>query len=429
MASTGSSAQQREELIDAKAAMALLGIKPQTLYAYVSRGLIRAVNNPGSKASLYYRQDLDALRLRGRTREAARGTAERSLRVGGDAVLQTTITGITPQGPLYRGLLATDLALHGRPFESVVELLCTGTLPARSIPWAVLAPPEPFASFARAIAATAPSNNPRRIFALAIESLASCQGANAELHAGAAILAARQIIQVMTAAAGTLRERPAFEIPRAGETLAALLTRAIGAPADGPVAEVVNTALIVCADHELAPSTFAARIAASAGADLYSCIGSALGAFEGLQTGLGCDLAEALLRECSSPARYAEALRAVAERKQPLPGYNHALYPEGDPRAAFLFDLVRRAGPAAPRGAFVLGCIKAARDKLNASPGLSVAMAAVAVAFDLVPRSAGALMAIGRTAGWVAHAFEQRMAGFLVRPRAEYVGPQVSRPL
>src|SRR4051794_23645877 len=105
---------RRDDLVDAKAALALLGIKPQTLYAYVSRGLIRAVTQPGVKANLCYRQDLESLQQRGRTHGARRSIAEGSLRVGGSAILQTSITALTPQGPRYRGVAATDLAQMGR---------------------------------------------------------------------------------------------------------------------------------------------------------------------------------------------------------------------------------------------------------------------------------------------------------------------------
>lgn len=416
-----------DDLIDSAAALALLGVKPQTLYAYVSRGLIRAVNRPGSKSSLYYRQDLESLQMRGRTRGAARNVAERSLRLGGSAVLQTTITLISAQGPRYRGVLATDLAHMGRPFEDCAELLWSGVLPVQSVPWVRLQLPDAFGAFASAIGSTAEANNMRRLFTLCIEALASCAGAHAELKAGASVLAARQLIQVMACACGYVRSPAVFEWPNGDEQVARSLCRSLGIEPTAEVEQSINAALIICADHELAPSTFAARIAASAGADVYSCVSSALGAFEGMHTGLGCDMAEDLLHQSDSPEQYVEALRGIAQRKLPLPGYNHALYPDGDPRGAFLLSLLRsavrsgrRAQPGAER---VLACISAAREKLNAVPTLSLGLAAMSVAFDFPLRSAGAIMVLGRSAGWVAHVLEQRLAGFLVRPRAEYVGP------
>ncbi len=420
---------QPKELVDAKAAMALLGVKPQTLYAYVSRGLIRAVSAPpGSKGSLYYRQDLESLQMRGRTVGLARNTAQRALRVGGDAVMQTAITAITREGPRYRGVLAVDLAHMGRSFEDCVELLWGGVLPTQSVRWAPQPPPQSFDGFLDAIAATAKANNTRRLFSLCVEALASCNGANAELKAGASVLAARQVLQVLVSALGFLRKQPRFEPVREGASFAECLCRSLDLEPSTDTVQVLDAALIICADHELAPSTFATRIAASAGADIYSCVSSALGAFEGMFTGLGCDLAEEMLREFDTSAKYVERLRQIALRKQPLPGYNHALYPDGDPRAGFLLSVLQSRAQKNKRAELALASIRAARSKLDAVPSLSVGLAGLVVALGLPARSAGALMALGRTAGWAAHVFEQRLAGFLVRPRAEYVGPAALPP-
>lgn len=425
---TAETPRANEGLVDAKTALELLGVKPQTLYAYVSRGLIRAVNRAENNQSLYHREDIDALRLRGRTRAGHRNTAQRSLHVGGDAVMQTSTTQLTQQGPLYRGIPAIELAQEGRPLEDVAELLWTGVLPLHTVWWDVPALPDHFQAIMTAVAAGASNSSTRRVLSLSVEALALCNGRDAELRIGAAAgLAGRQVLQVMTGALGLLGARPAFRLPESGVPLSRAAALTLGAADADIVIEALNGALVICADHELAPSTFAARIAASVGADIYSCVSCALGGFEGSQTGFGCDRAEELLRESSTPARYAAALKTVANRKQPLPGYNHPLYPEGDPRAAFLLATVRRLGSRAAKGAFVLDCVKAARDQLNASPGLGVGLAGLALAMDLPPRSAGALMALGRCVGWTAHIFEQRLAGFLVRPSAEYVGPAAAQ--
>ncbi|GAB7541144.1 hypothetical protein CS8_008070 [Cupriavidus sp. 8B] len=104
------------ELIDARAAMAMLGIKSQTLYSYVSRGFIRAVSAPpGSKGSLYYRQDVEVLQMRRRKDRPRVQMAQRALRIGGEPVLKSTITAITNEGPVYRGLPAIELARSGVP--------------------------------------------------------------------------------------------------------------------------------------------------------------------------------------------------------------------------------------------------------------------------------------------------------------------------
>ena len=177
---TTASQKVEEDLVEVKTAAAMLGVKAQTLYSYVSRGLIRAVSAPpGSKGSLYYKQDIEALQMKGRSALGARNTAQRAMRTGGDPVMQSAITAITPDGPLYRGVLAVDLARMRRPFEDCVELLWGGTLPAQSMTWTPQPLPDSFNEFVEAISKTASSNNTRRLFSLSIEALASCRGSNA----------------------------------------------------------------------------------------------------------------------------------------------------------------------------------------------------------------------------------------------------------
>ncbi len=416
-----------DELVDAKTALQQLGVKPQTLYAYVSRGLIRSVARAGSQQSLYHRQDIEALRMRGRSQAGHRNTAERSLHVGGDAVMQTSITKITGHGPLYRGLSAVELAQQRRPLEDVAELLWGGVLPLQTVWWDAPVLPASFQTITNAIGAAVDGSNSRRILSLCIEAHAMCAGADAERRLGGSVLVGRHLLQVMAGALGYLRTRPRFMTPPDNAPLGRSVLLALEASDSPQVSQAIDGALIMCADHELAPSTFAARIAASTGADIHSCVCSALGAFEGAQTGFGTDRAEELLRECSTPTRYVAALRAIAERKQPLPGFNHPLYPDGDPRAAYLLSVIRELGALYPNGPCVLDCVRMARTQLNAAPALGIALAGLVVTLELPLRSAGVLMALGRCVGWIAHVFEQRLNGLLVRPRAEYVDPEMTR--
>lgn len=414
--------EQPPDLVDARTAMATLGVKAQTLYAYVSRGLIRSINPEKRKASLYYREDVEALQMRGRTRRATDNAAQRALRMGGGAVMQTAITEMTSLGPRYRGQLAADLAIGGRTFEQCAELLWSGLLPPASASWEAPGKREAFPQFVRVLRMTAPANSSRRLLALAVEAWASCLGADPEMAAKAPIIAARDVIHVMTGCIGLLRARPAFVPARSGQSIAEGLARSLGISTGDDNVRVLNAALVLCADHELAPATFAARIAASAGADIHSCINSALGAFEGMSTGLGCDLAEQYLRESKTPKAYVATLARVARQKHPLPGFNHALYPHGDPRAKVLLELIGQGRKLSGDAALAIRCVNAARDELGAQASLGVALGVLAIAFDHPARTPAAVMALGRCAGWIAHIYEQRMAGFLVRPRAKYVG-------
>ena len=110
--------------------------------------------------------------------------------------------------------------------------------------------------------------------------------------------------------------------------------------------DLLRCALILCADHELNTSTFAARVAASTGADLYACLSAAVAAFSGPLHGGASEQVEWLVREAGSPAG---AITAVAERMRRgelLPGFGHPLYPGGDPRVPPLLQRAVSLGRA-----------------------------------------------------------------------------------
>ncbi len=412
----------KPDLIDAHAAMEALGVKAQTLYAYVSRGLIRSVNPERRKASLYYREDVEALQMRGRTKRANDNVAQRALRVGGGAVMQTAITAITDRGPSYRGHLAIDLAIGGRSFEQCAELLWSGLLPASEPRWGAPVASSQFTTIVNAVRTAAPGNSSRRLLSLVVEAWACSLGPDPEISARAPILAARDAIAVMANSLGLLRARPTYVQGRNEQSIAERLARSLGISATDDNVSMLNAALVLCADHELAPATFAARIAASAGADIHSCISSALGAFEGLATGLGCDSAERALRKGTRLGPYVNALSAAARQKLPLPGFNHPMYAHGDPRANTLLQLIVERKSSHVPSQQAIRCIEGVRSQIGAQPSLTVSLAALSIALELPVGSSAAVMALGRTAGWIAHIYEQRTAGFLVRPRAKYVG-------
>jgi citrate synthase len=413
-----------DKMIDAKEATAMLGIKPQTLYAYVSRGLIRAAPKRGAKASLYHREDVETVLLKSRKGDPSGAASERVIRWGGSAVMQTAITSIEPEGPRYRGKLALDLAEARRPFEDCVELLWNGILPAQSIVWQPTPIPEAFQQLNASILKIAKqTDSMRRLLALTAEGFAACNGRNAEVTLGAPVLAARKLIQVLAPTFGLLHDRPNYVPSTRAESIAAVIARSLGVANGEQELDALNACLVLSADHELSPATFAARIAASAGADVFSCVNSALGAFDGLLTGFGCDESERTLRSASSPKAYLGMLEKYTRRKEPIPGYAHPLYPSGDPRARYLIGLAKDINPRTARTRLTLNCVDAASKELGAAPNLAVGLAVVAICLGLPERSSGALMALGRISGWIAHTFEQRLAGFVVRPRARYIGP------
>ena len=410
-------------LVDARTAIERLGIKMQTLYAYVSRGWVRVVPAVGGKGNLYYVEDLDALAARGRGRSMTGAGAERMIRWGGNAVMQTSITAIGPEGPRYRGKPAAELVLHHRTFEDCTELLWNGMLPDTSVAWQPARPGVGFQALADGIVQVAARNQARRLLSVAVEAYAASLGRNPELALGAPVLAARQLIQAMSAATGLLADPPTYALNETPQSIAQILAVNLRVGDTPEHLRLLDAALILSADNELAPATFAARIAASAAADLFSCVTTALGAFEGMLTGLGCEQAESVLAQARSRDAYLDQLKSLLARKSPVPGFGHPLYPDGDPRATLLLDLVREVGPASARGEMALQGLDQASNELGLKPNLPLALAVLSAVLGAPLGAAGALMSVGRAAGWVAHALEQRLAGFLVRPRARYIGP------
>lgn len=419
----------RGDLVDSKTAAAMLRVKPQTLYAYVSRGLIRTQARPGSKERLYFLEDLDIARLKGRR---VGPIAARQDPVGGaltsGAIALTSITAIGPRGPLYRGWAAVDLVQQHRAFEDCVELLWGGVLPMRRTAWKPAAPEAVSRAFAQAIAQVAARNSSRRLMSVVAEAHAASTGRSAEAVHGAPVLAGRELIQVLAPVFGLLAEQPCYVATTREESIAQVVARASGIAVSDEATDAIDACLILCADHEFAPSTLAARIAASAGADLFACVNSALGAFEGPLTGMGCDDAEQVVRTASSAKAYLEKIRRKRDRNEPISGYGHPLYPDGDPRAALLLMQARELAGSDPAARHVFDCIDAVQSSTGMIPNLALGLVAMATALCMPRQSPGALMALGRTAGWVAHALEQRISGFLGRPRARYIGPPPVQP-
>lgn len=232
-------------------------------------------------------------------------------------------------------------------------------------------------------------------------------------------------------------EVPAQTRDRARQLIRTLAGSAVGSPVRGRVAQhfarhlaphagrqerarvAIDAALVLCLDHELNASTFAARIAASTGADLVHCVGAALAVFTGPRHGGASERVEAFLDSLPARARdHRAAIDKRVSRGEALPGFGHPLYPKGDPRAAPLLALARSFDGH--------GCAeeiaRLVAESSGALPNLDFGLVALARALEAPPETATLLFAIGRSAGWVAHVLEQRTSGALLRPRARYVG-------
>jgi citrate synthase len=202
----------------------------------------------------------------------------------------------------------------------------------------------------------------------------------------------------------------------------------VGAPGDGAFhvklatcwglshegADIVRRALVLVADHELNPSTFAARVAASTGASLAAAALAGFAALTGPLHGQASARALQFLQAALSEGPEA-ALRAILARGLTVPATGHALYPAGDPRAA---ALLARLDPQSP----ISNAVRLAEAATGARANIDMALAAITLELRLPPDAPFLMFASGRMVGWLAHAIEQSASGRPIRPRAAYVG-------
>lgn len=375
-----------------------LEVKPATVYAYVSRGLLHSVPaTSGRRGSLFAEREVAELAGRG-------GNGRRP--PNPLAHVSTRLSLLTDDELYYRGRRATELAASCSA-ESVAHLLWTGELADRGH------------------------------FAAPAALLGSVRAAIAPLPASARLTDRLRVAVAVAGAGDPLRfDLAPAAVVRAAETLLATLVDANApAPAPGPLGTrlwpaltdatqpdgLLDALLILLADHDLAVSTVAARVAASARADPYAVVSAGLGALDGHCHGTASTQAYRFLADA-----LADPVGALSERLRlgtGVPGFGHRVYERRDPRAALLFELVRAHQPQAP----VLAALDAITAELSADPAafstVDVAIAALMHAYHMRSDAGEAIFAVARTVGWLAHAMEEYMEPPLrFRPVGVYVG-------
>ena len=393
----------------AKEAAAALEITLPTLYAYVSRGLIRSEPGTGqSRAKRYSRADVAALQARKALRQNPAKAAETALHFG-TPVLASAVTLIENGRFYYRGQDAVQLA-QTVSFEAVASLLWRGSLEATD-----LFPPTLPAGLQQRMDEVLPILQPLPLFTrfqvllplLAEHDLAAYDLAEtAVCHTGA------RLLHLLTwAVTGTQPQT----------NLGTALQQA-WVPDQPEVAALFNTALILCADHELNVSAFTARVVASAQANPYAVVEAGLAALQGALHGGHTELVAALLREAGSVSGVRPTVAARLRRGESIPGFGHPLYPEGDPREKLLLDMVAELFGNKTAVAAVKELIKVMAEATGQLPTIDLGLAALAYAAQLPAGAPLTLFALGRTAGWLGQVIEQYQENQLIRPRARYVG-------
>lgn len=382
-----------QRYLTAAEAASRLGIKPASLYVYVSRGLLKSEPGEG-RARRYRAEDIDRLMAR---REGAEGALD-----FGAPVLDSALTRIADGRYFYRGADALRLAERAN-LEDVACLLWStdaatafsrGNLPAE---------------VARPKAPADPSIRLQSVLPLAgtLDAAAIAQDRNARAAA-----AGRVLRLVAATLAGTAARARACD---------AVLAE--GWKLDAKGTALVRSALVICADHELNPSSFVARCVASTGASLYDAVAAGLAALQGPRHGGASRRAAAWLREVDEIGDVAKAVSERARRGDRFPAFGHPLYPEGDPRGRFLLDALAKAYPRDATQKRMRLIAETVATQTGTPANIDFGLAALARVLRLPEDAPMLIFTLGRTVGWLAHALEQQDTGRLIRPRARYTGP------
>src|SRR5580658_2089625 len=416
------------EWINAADAAQRLGVKQATLYAYVSRGMLARRRGEDGRSSLFEACEVARLAdrgLRGEPRRAA-GTA--------DFVIESELTEVADGRIRYRGMEVTKLALW-RPFEEVAAWLWTGGL-SKDAPWE--ATPEAVAVGTRAQAALPEGTLPLERLRVIVPAMAATDPLRLHLDPPAVVAAGRTIIAGMvdclpdpgSPAAGAAPAVPSARLAEGG--IAGRFWYKICPKRPDPgLLGALRAAMALLADHELAASTFAARMAASVRADPYAVVATGLGALGGALHASpphaaaygGASLAaETMLAAAREPSDAVRVVGDLLRRGERIPGLGDLTH-SADPRATALLDLVQKAAPRSARYAVTAAVLQETRRRALPEPNIDFALATLAGVAGMIPGAGEAIFAVARTAGWIAHALEEYARNAPLRPRTVYTGP------
>jgi citrate synthase len=373
--------------LPAEDALLKLNVRRQTLYAYVSRGLVRArADDDDPRRSLYAAGDIK--KLRGRRRGARRRSEVAAGAIAwGEPVLESALSTVRDGQLILRGYSIEDLAARST-LEDIARLL-----------WKADGPPDGLDASAKVAGPTPKA----RAFALLSQRAASDppslgRSPQALQRDAWSILISFPAALFGPSKASAIHERvaAAWKQDRRGASL-------------------IRRALVLMSDHELNASTFAVRIAASTGAPLAACALAGLSTLAGPLHGEAAARALAQLDRLTAADDIKAEVKAMIARGDQIAGWSHPLYPDGDVRAINLLAALK------PRAAIAraLGVIE---KETGEHPNCDASLAAMTRELGLPDEATFSIFAMARMTGWLAHAIEQRETGRLIRPRARYTG-------
>ncbi len=388
--------------LTASEAAARLGVKRATLYAYVSRGLIRRHLAMDGRTSLFDSDEVESLRSRRRRR------SEGEL----DTVITTSLTQVNDGDLRIRGVSLAELAAADIAYERVATFLWG----APPMSWSLSG--EVTRALLDAQHLLPPTTSRIDRLRVSTSVLSATDPLRFDLTSGAVREAGAGILQAMVLSLPTLGSDPSD-----GGLADRLWPRLTALEADEQRSGTLNAALVLLIDHGLAASTFAARVAASVRADPYSVVGAGLGVLGGALHGAMSAAVHELLQEAHATQDPGGAVGAAHRRLGGNPGFGHMVYEREDPRYHSLMGRVSQTWRDDPR----LGTVHAVRDlvsqRTDAIPNIDLAIGALSWLGEMDLDAGEAIFAIARTAGWLAHALEEYQEEPLrFRPRARYTG-------
>lgn len=408
-------APARQRLTTQEAAE-LLGVKPETVYAYVSRGHLSSRRAPGGRGSTFDAEEVQTLARRNR-RESAGSSGS-----AGELAVRTRLTLIDTDRYYFRGVDATALATR-HSYEEVAEWLWTGELR----PGVTFTAPEVSVTAARRAVDALPEHvGPTDRLRVATIAAATADPLRFDLSEEAVLGTARILIPTLVASL-----RPVRYTHRDEGSIAQRLWRQLsGRSADEAALRVLDTALALLVDHDLAASTLAVRVAASARAHAYAAVSAGLGVIDGPLHGAASGLAHKLIMEVLDRGDAGPVIAEELRAGRRIPGLGHRLYPGEDPRARVLFDLLEEIPHSAPALAAARDIAATAARHTSLHANVDLALGVFTASSGMSYTAGETIFAVARTAGWIAHALEEYGERPLrMRPSGHYTGPKPPQPL